>query len=144
MWGELTLTLEDIANHWMLLILSEFSPSVIELSVEEEEIAVALRRHSSTRVTGWPALFLHHEDVPVRRATFIVYWLCKCVFGNLPYYTVNTLYIPLAVKISIGCRFPLALMFLGHLYSQLDLLHDCEVEGDSCHIIDATFNTTVL
>ena len=52
MWGELTLTLEDIANHWMLLILSEFSPSVIELSVEEEEIAVALRRHSSTRVTG--------------------------------------------------------------------------------------------
>ena len=35
-------------------------------------------------------------------------------------------------------------MFLGHLYSQLDLLHDCEIEGDSCHIIAAGFNTIVL
>jgi hypothetical protein len=143
-WGELTLTLEDIENHWMLPILGEFAPSVIELSAKEEEIAVALRRHSSTRVTGWPALFLHHEDVPVRRVAFIVYWLCKCVFGNFPYYTVNTLYIPLAVKISIGCRFPLAPMFLSHLYSQLDLLHDYKVEGDSCHIIAVAFNTTML
>jgi hypothetical protein len=35
-------------------------------------------------------------------------------------------------------------MFLGHLYSQLDLLHDCEVERDSCYILFASFNTTVL
>jgi hypothetical protein len=35
-------------------------------------------------------------------------------------------------------------LFLGHLYSQLDLLHDCEVEGDSCYILLAAFNTTVL
>ncbi len=138
------MTLEDIANHYMLPILGEFSPSAIELSAEEEKIAEALRRHSSTRVTGWPALFLHHKDIPVLRAAFIVYWLCKCVFGNFPYYAVNTLYISLAMKISVGCCFPFTPMFLGHLYSQLDLLHDCEVEGDSCHIIAATFNTTVL
>ena len=48
------------------------------------------------------------------------------------------------MKISLGCCFPLAPMFLGHLYSQLDLLHDCEIEGDSCHIIAAGFNTIVL
>jgi hypothetical protein len=143
-WGKLTLTLEDIANHWMLPILGEFSPSVIVLSAEEEEIAVALRRNSSTRITGWPTLFIHHENVPVCRAAFLVYWLCKCVCGNFPYYGVNTLYIPLAVKISTGCCFPLAPMFLGHLYSHLDLLHDFEVEGDSCHIIVTAFNTTVL
>jgi hypothetical protein len=143
-WGELTLTLEDIANHWMLPILGEFSPSDIKLSAEEEEIAVALRGYSSTRITGWPALFLHHGEVLVRRAAFIVYWLSKCIFGNSPYYTVNTLYIPLAMKISTGCCFPLAPMFLGHLYSQLDLLHDCEVEGDSCYSLLASFNTTVL
>ena len=35
-------------------------------------------------------------------------------------------------------------MFLGHLYSQLDLLHDYEVERDSCHILVVAFNTTVL
>ncbi len=26
----------------------------------------------------------------------------------------------------------------------MDLLHDCEVEGDSCYILLAGFNTTVL
>ena len=105
---------------------------------------MALLGYSSTRIIGWPALFLHHEDVPIRHAAFIVYWFYKYIFGNSPYYAVNTLYIPLAVKISTGCCFPLTRMFLGHLYSQLDLLHDCEVEGDSCHILVATFNTTML
>ena len=136
-WWELTLTLEDIVNHWMLRILGEFSPSGIKLSTEEEKVAMALRGCSSTRITGWPALFLHYEDVSVCHAAFIVYWLCKCIFDNSPYYTVNTLYIPLVVKISIGCE-------NIHLYSQLDLLHDYEVERDSCHILVAAFNTTVL
>jgi hypothetical protein len=143
-WGELTLTLEDIANHWMLPILDEYSFAGIKLFAEEEEVAAALRRHSSTRKNSWLALFLHHGDILVRRAAFILYWLCKCIFGNSPYYSVNTLYIPLAVKISTGHYFPLASLFLGHLYSQLDLLHDCEVEGDSCHIFLAAFNITVL
>ena len=38
------MTLEDIANHWMLPILGEHSFSSIKLSAEEEEIAAALRR----------------------------------------------------------------------------------------------------
>ncbi len=143
-WGELTVTLEDIANHWMLPILGELSFSGIELSVEEEKVAAALQRHSSTRLSDWPSLFVHREDISVRRAAFILYWQCKCLFGNFLYYTVNTLYIPLAVKISTGYCFPLAPLFLGHLYSQLDLLHDCKIEGDSCNILLAVFNTTVL
>ena len=58
-WGKLTLTLEDIANHWMLPILGDFSPSVIVLSAEEKEVAVALRRNSSTRITVGPrSLFI--------------------------------------------------------------------------------------
>jgi hypothetical protein len=143
-WGELTVTLEDIANHWMLPILGEHSFSGIKLSAEEEEVAAALRRHSSTRINSWPALFVHREEISVRRATFILYWLCKCIFGNSLYYAINTLYIPLVVKISTGHCFPLAPLFLGHLYSQLDLFHDCKVEGDSCHILLAAFNITVL
>uniref|UniRef100_A0A2N9IJU8 Aminotransferase-like plant mobile domain-containing protein n=1 Tax=Fagus sylvatica TaxID=28930 RepID=A0A2N9IJU8_FAGSY len=88
-------------------------PPPIPSSSQEKEIAVTLQGYSSTRVIGWPALFLHHENIPVRRTAFIVYWLCKCVFGNFPYYA-------------------------------LDLLHDCEVEGDYCHIIVTAFNTTAL
>jgi hypothetical protein len=128
----------------MLPIFGEHSFSGIKLSAVEEEVAAALRRHSSTKLSSWPTLFVHHEDIPVRHAAFILYWLCKCLFGNFPYYAVNTLYIPLAVKISTGYCFPLAPLFLGHLYSQLDLLHDCEVEGDFCYILLAGFNTTVL
>uniref|UniRef100_A0A2N9HT29 Reverse transcriptase Ty1/copia-type domain-containing protein n=1 Tax=Fagus sylvatica TaxID=28930 RepID=A0A2N9HT29_FAGSY len=76
-WGELTVTLEDIANHWMLPILGEHSFSGIKLSAEEENVAAALRRHSSTRISSWPALFVHCEDIPVRRAAFILYWLYR-------------------------------------------------------------------
>ena len=43
------------------------------------------------------------------------------LFGNSPYYAINTTYIPLAIKISTGHCFPLAPLFLGHFYSQLDL-----------------------
>ena len=143
-WGELTPTLKDITNHWMLPVLGEHSFSNIELSVEEEVIAVALRKQSSTRLSGWPSHFTHHKETPIHRAAFILYWLCKCTFGNSPYYSINTVFISLAIRISTGHCFPLAPLFLGHLYSQLDLLHDCEVDGDSCYILHATFNTTAL
>jgi hypothetical protein len=143
-WGELTPTLKDIANHWMLPVLGEHSFSNIELSAEEEVIAVALRKQSSTKLSGWPSHFTHHKETPIHCAAFILYWLCKCTFGNSPYYSINTVFIPLAIRISTRHCFPLAPLFLGHLYSQLDLLHDCEVEGDSCYILHANFNTTAL
>ena len=120
-WGELTLTLEDIANHWMLPVLGEHSFSNIKLSAEEEEVVAALRRQSSTRLSGWPSLFIHRKEVLVCCAAFVLYWLCKCTFGNSPYYLINSAYIPLAIKISTGHCFPLAPLFLGHFYSQLDL-----------------------
>jgi hypothetical protein len=128
----------------MLPILGEHSLSNIKLSAEEEVIATALRKHSSTRLSGWPLSFVHHKDASVRHATFALYWLCKCTFGNFLCYSINAVYIPLAIRISTGYCFPLAPLFLGHLYSQLDLLHDCEVEGDSCYILSAAFNTSVL
>uniref|UniRef100_A0A2N9I4R8 Aminotransferase-like plant mobile domain-containing protein n=1 Tax=Fagus sylvatica TaxID=28930 RepID=A0A2N9I4R8_FAGSY len=143
-WGELTPTLEDVANHWMLPILGEHSFSDIKLSAEEEEVAAALRKRASTRLSGWPAHFSQVDEAAVRRAAFVLYWLCKCTFGNFPCYSINTAFIPLAIRISAGYCFPIAPLFLGHLYSQLDLLHDCEIQGDSCYILSAVFNTSVL
>uniref|UniRef100_A0A2N9GRW6 Aminotransferase-like plant mobile domain-containing protein n=1 Tax=Fagus sylvatica TaxID=28930 RepID=A0A2N9GRW6_FAGSY len=143
-WGELTPTLEDVANHWMLPILGEHSFSNIKLSTAEEEIAAVLKKHSSTRLSGWPSTFINYKKAPIRRAAFILYWLCKCTFGNFPCYSVNTIFIPLAIRISVGHCFPLAPLFLGHLYSQLNLLHDCEIAGDSCFILSTVFNTSAL
>uniref|UniRef100_A0A2N9FUH0 Aminotransferase-like plant mobile domain-containing protein n=1 Tax=Fagus sylvatica TaxID=28930 RepID=A0A2N9FUH0_FAGSY len=110
----------------------------------EEETAAALRKRASTRLSGWPAHFTQVEGASVRRAAFVLYWLCKCTFGNFPCYSINFAFIPLAIRISAGHCFPLAPLFLGHLYSQLDLLHDCEIQGDSCYILSAAFNTSVL
>uniref|UniRef100_A0A2N9FHA3 Aminotransferase-like plant mobile domain-containing protein n=1 Tax=Fagus sylvatica TaxID=28930 RepID=A0A2N9FHA3_FAGSY len=140
----LTPTLEDVANHWMLPILGEYSFSNIKLSTAEEEIAAVLKKYSSTRLSGWPSTFINYKKAPIRRAAFILYWLCKCTFGNFPCYSVNTVFIPLAIRISVGHCFPLAPLFLGHLYSQLNLLHDCEIAGDSCFILSTVFNTSAL
>uniref|UniRef100_A0A2N9HHS7 Aminotransferase-like plant mobile domain-containing protein n=1 Tax=Fagus sylvatica TaxID=28930 RepID=A0A2N9HHS7_FAGSY len=123
-WGELTPTLEDVANHWMLPILGEYSFSNIKLSAAEEEIAAVLKKYSSTRLSGWPSTFINYKKAPIRRAAFILYWL--------------------SIRISVGHCFPLAPLFLGHLYSQLNLLHDCEIAGDSCFILSTVFNTSAL
>uniref|UniRef100_A0A2N9H7F8 Aminotransferase-like plant mobile domain-containing protein n=1 Tax=Fagus sylvatica TaxID=28930 RepID=A0A2N9H7F8_FAGSY len=117
-WGELTPTLEDVANHWMLPILGEHSFSNIKLSTAEEEIAAVLKKHSSTRLSGWPSTFINYKKAPIRRAAFILYWLCKCTFGNFPCYSVNTVFIPLAIRISVGHCFPLAPLFLGHFLAK--------------------------
>ena len=56
------------------------------------------------------------------RAAFVVFWLCKFVFGSHPHYAIKPLYFRLAIKIAAGVSLPLAPMFLGHLYVQLDIL----------------------
>uniref|UniRef100_A0A2N9I180 Aminotransferase-like plant mobile domain-containing protein n=1 Tax=Fagus sylvatica TaxID=28930 RepID=A0A2N9I180_FAGSY len=95
-WGELTPTLED------------------------EEIAAVLKKHSSTRLSGWPSTFINYKKAPIRRAAFILYWLCKCTFGNFPCYSVNTIFIPLAIRISVGHLFPSCTLILGYIYAARD------------------------
>uniref|UniRef100_A0A2N9IRX6 Aminotransferase-like plant mobile domain-containing protein n=1 Tax=Fagus sylvatica TaxID=28930 RepID=A0A2N9IRX6_FAGSY len=53
----------------------------LRLSAEEEVIATALRKHSSTRLSGWPSSFVHHKDASVRHAAFALYWLFSYVFA---------------------------------------------------------------
>ena len=39
---------------------------------------------------------------------------------------------------------PLASMFLGHLYIQLDILHNNENQAGSCHIVTSSVHCTIL
>ena len=48
------------------------------------------------------------------------------------------------MKTSTGISFLSAAMFLGHFYTQLDLLHADEMAGESCHIMATVFNSSVL
>ena len=57
---------------------------------------------------------------------------------------MKPLYFRLAIKIAVGVSLPLAPMFLGHLYVQLDILQSDESQADSCHIVTSSVHSTIL
>ena len=57
---------------------------------------------------------------------------------------MKPLYFRLAIKIFAGVSLPLASMFLGHLYFQLDIQWSDENQADSCHIVISSVHSTIL
>jgi hypothetical protein len=88
--------------------------------------------------------FKREEDASIRKATFVAYWLSKCVFGEPPAYSIKLLYFRITIKITVGVCFPLAPLLLGQLDTQLDLLHAEELVGLSCHMVATAFNSSVV
>ena len=122
-YGELTITLEDVANQLLLPILGDTDPATLELSPEEEAILTELKRRmtGNAKLSYWVSSSSKFS-VAARRAAFVAFWLCKFVFGSQPHYAIKPLYFRLAIKISAGVSLTLVPMFLGHLYVQLDIL----------------------
>uniref|UniRef100_A0A2N9EJ89 Aminotransferase-like plant mobile domain-containing protein n=1 Tax=Fagus sylvatica TaxID=28930 RepID=A0A2N9EJ89_FAGSY len=131
--GEMTVTLEDVENHWLLPILGDQGPADLILSPEELEIESALADYigrknialgtQAARFKAWMEHFNRETKPSIRRAAFVAYWLSKCVFGVC---------------------FPLAPLLLGQIYTQLDLLHAEELAGASCHIASTAFNSSIV
>uniref|UniRef100_A0A2N9FRU8 Aminotransferase-like plant mobile domain-containing protein n=1 Tax=Fagus sylvatica TaxID=28930 RepID=A0A2N9FRU8_FAGSY len=152
--GEITVTLEDVGNHWLLPILGNQGPADLALSPEELEIESALADYigrknialgtQATRFKSWMEHFNRKTDPSIPRTAFVAYWLSKCVFGEHPAYSIKPLYFPLTVKIAAGVCFPLAPLLLGQIYTQLDLLHAKELAGASCHIVTTAFNSSIM
>uniref|UniRef100_A0A2N9GXU8 Aminotransferase-like plant mobile domain-containing protein n=1 Tax=Fagus sylvatica TaxID=28930 RepID=A0A2N9GXU8_FAGSY len=119
-------------------------PADLVLSPEELEIESALADYigrknialgtQAARFKPWMEHFNRETDPLIRKATFVAYWLSKCIFGEHPAYSIKPLYFPLAVKVVAGVCFPLAPLLLGQIYTQLDLLHAEELAGASCHL----------
>ena len=128
----------------MLPVLGDVDPSAIEMSEKEMEVEQALMNRSNSRINAWSLHFTKGTDDAIRRAAFVAYWLCKSIFGEPPYYAMKSVYFRLAVKISFGHRLPLAAMFLGHLYLQLDSICADEVCDGSCHFITTCLNSSTL
>uniref|UniRef100_A0A2N9HAB7 Aminotransferase-like plant mobile domain-containing protein n=1 Tax=Fagus sylvatica TaxID=28930 RepID=A0A2N9HAB7_FAGSY len=82
-WGEFTITLEDVENHWMLSVLGDMDPSVIEMFDEEIRMEQVLKDQSNTRIGAWPLYFAKGTDNSMRRAAFIAYWLSSQSFELL-------------------------------------------------------------
>ena len=77
-------------------------------------------------------------------AAFVVFWLCKFVFGSHTHYAMKPLYFHLAIKIAAGVSLLLTPMFFGHLYVQLDILRSDESQAGSCHIVTSSVHSTIL
>lgn len=61
------------------------------------------------------------------------------MFGEFPMCGIKSTFFLLAIQVARGISYPLAPMFLGHLYSQLDLVHADKLEGSTINICVGAF-----
>ena len=143
--GELTVTLEDVANQLLLPILGDANPATLELSPEEEAIEAELKKRMTrnAKLSYWVSSSSKFS-MTARRAAFVAFWLCKFVFESHPHYAIKPLYFRLAIKIAVEVSLSLAHMFLGHLYVQLDILQSDESQTGSYHIVTTFVHNTIL
>ena len=134
-----------MANQLLLPILGDVDPATIELSPEEEAIKVKLKKRmtENAKLLYW-VNSSSKFSVVTRRAAFVAFWLCKFVFGSHLHYAIKPLYFPLTIKISTEVSLPLAPMFLGHLYVQLDILRSDKSQAGSYHILTSSVHSTIL
>ena len=143
--GEITVTLEDVANQLLLPIISDVDPAVLELSAVEKAMEPELRKgmNGNAKLSHWVRAF-SKASITACRVAFITFWLYKFIFDSHPHYVVKPLYFRLAIKISTRMSLPLAPMFLGHLYMQLDILQSDEKQVGSYHIVTTSTHSTIL
>jgi len=99
--------------------------------------------NGNVKLSHWVGSFFK-ASATARCAALVTFWLCKFIFGSHPHYVVKPLYFRLAIKIFAGVSLPLAPIFLGHLYVQLDILQSDEDRACSCHIVTTSVHSTIM
>ena len=142
---EITVTLEDVANQLLLPILGNVDPGTLELFLEEEVVEAELKKrmNGNVKLSYWVGSSSNFS-IAAHRAAFVTFWLYKFIFGSHPDYALKPLYFLLAIKIYVRVSLPLAPMFLGYLYVQLDILWSNEDQASSCHIVTTSVHSTIL
>ena len=153
-FGELTVTLEDVVNNFLLPMLRDENPFNINLSDEdlkvEKKLFTYFGGHTTSsggkpaRMGQWVMSLSRKKEKEVRRAGFLAFWLSKFLFSEFPGYGIKSALFPFAISLAKGAQYPLAPKFLGHVYSQLDQLHRDEAEGDSCYAITFSLHCAIL
>ena len=143
-----------MVNNFLLLVFGDKDPFDISLSEEDLEVENKLFSHFGGRTASpggkpakmgrWVMTPSSEKDKEVRRAGFMAFWLSKFLFSEFPGYGIKSTFFPLAIKLARGAQYPLAPLFLGHVYSQLDQLHGDEAEGDSCYVITSSLHYVIL
>ena len=156
--GELTITLEDVVNNFFIPVFGNENPFDINLSSKDLKIEDKLFSHFGgctassggklARMGKWVMSLSQEKDKAIRQAEFLTLWLSKFLFSKFLGYGIKSIFFPLAIRLARGAQYlyppPPPLMFLGHVYSQLDLFHGDEVEGNSCYTITLSLHCAIL
>ena len=106
--GELTITLEDVVNNFLLPVFWDEDPFDICLFEEDLEVENKLFSHfggvtaspggKPARMGRWVMTLLREKDKEVRRAGFQAFWLSKFLFSEFPGYGIKSTLFPLACR----------------------------------------------
>ena len=109
-FGELTITLEDMVNNFLLPVLGDENPFDINLSDEDLKVEEKLFTHFGGRTAssgGKPAKMGRRvmslsceKDKEVRWAGFLAFWLSKFLFSEFPRYGIKSALFPLAISLA--------------------------------------------
>ncbi|OMO69984.1 hypothetical protein CCACVL1_19164 [Corchorus capsularis] len=151
-FGEITVTLEDVDVATLLPILGDLDPRTVNLDADEQAIeASLLAAHSkisagkkfnnakTVKLFNWLQCYGKLDsDIVVlhRRAILVLLWLSKFVFGGFPGDRVLIELVRVDIKLFRGFSLPLAPLVLGTLYHQLDTFFDDEMEGGGFFLIE--------
>ena len=80
------MTLKDVANQLLLPILGDIDPTTLDLSPKEEAMEAELKKRmgGNAKLSYWVSSSSKFS-VSAYRAAFVVFWLCKFVFGSHPH-----------------------------------------------------------
>ena len=108
-FGELTITLEEVVNNFLLPMLGDENPFDINLSDEDLKVKEKLFTHFGGCIAssnGKPARMGYEsftkKDKEVRRAGFLAFWLSKFLFSEFPGYGIKSAFFPLAISLAKG------------------------------------------
>ena len=108
--GELTITLEDVVNNFLLPVFRDENPFDISLSEEDLVVENKLFSHfggctaspggKPARMGRWVMTLSREKDKEVKRAGFLAFWLSKFLFSEFSGYGVRSTFFPLAIKLA--------------------------------------------
>ena len=110
--SELTITLEDVVNNFLLSVFGDENPFDISHSNKDLKVEDKLFSHfgghtaspgrKPARMGKWVMNILREKDKAVRRAGFLALWLSKFLFSEFSRYGVKSVFFPLAIRLARG------------------------------------------
>jgi len=110
--SELTITLEDVVNNFLLPMFGDKNPFDISLSSKDLKVEdklfghfgkrTASSRRKPARMRKWVRNLSREKNKAVRQAGFLALGLNKFLFSEFLEYEIKSIFFPLAIRLSQG------------------------------------------